>query len=61
VQAYLAFKKIQKKGAEVKVGKLAESFIIRIPKPIAEILELEKGKTVKLKLANPRELRIASD
>lgn len=57
-QQYLRYKKLSKEET-VKVGKLADSLIIRVPKQIAEVLGLQKGKKVKLKLEKPKELRVA--
>ncbi len=37
-----------KKGTAVKVGTLGQSFIIRIPKEMAELYKIEKGEKVKL-------------
>jgi hypothetical protein len=55
----LLMKKLQKKGVTAKIGVLGGSFIVRIPKEIAEILKLARGKTAVLSLNAPNNLVIS--
>lgn len=55
----LIMKKLQKKGITAKIGVLGNSFIVRIPKEIAEILKLAKGKKALLSMNAPNNLTIS--
>ena len=55
----LLAKKMQKNPISAKVGILGNNYILRIPKEIAEILHLTRGKTAKLKLNAPDKLEVS--
>ena len=55
----LLYKKIQKKPINAKLGVHGNSYIIRIPKEIAEIMHLTKGKTAELKMKDQHSIIIS--
>lgn len=55
----LLMKKMQRKAVTAKIGVLGDSFIVRIPKEIAEALKLTRGKIAVLKLSNPNSLIVS--
>ncbi len=46
----LKLNKFLKKEYEITVGQISNSLIIRIPKELADLMEIQKGEKVKLKL-----------
>jgi antitoxin component of MazEF toxin-antitoxin module len=52
-------KKLQKKGITATIGVLGDSFIVRIPKEIAETLKLVKGMKAVLSMNAPNNLVIS--
>ncbi|UCE39303.1 MAG: AbrB/MazE/SpoVT family DNA-binding domain-containing protein [Thermoplasmata archaeon] len=50
--------KTRKNPIKARVGVLGESYIIRIPKEIAEIMHIAKGKVAKITLAGPNDILI---
>jgi hypothetical protein len=55
----LMMKKMQKKAVTAKIGVLGDSFIVRIPKEIAEMLKLTRGSKAVLSLNAPNNLVIS--
>jgi len=55
----LLYKKMQKHPVNAKIGVLGNSYIIRIPKEIAEIMHLKKGKKAQLKLKDPNSITVS--
>lgn len=55
----LLMKKLQKKGITATIGVLGDSFIVRIPKEIAETLKLVKGMKAVLSMNAPNNLVIS--
>lgn len=47
-----------KKGIKVKVGALGESTIVRIPKELAHVLGLTKGKEVEIKSKDAKRIEV---
>ncbi|MBI2173214.1 MAG: AbrB/MazE/SpoVT family DNA-binding domain-containing protein [Candidatus Aenigmarchaeota archaeon] len=47
-----------KKGIPVTVGELGNSFVVRIPKEIAELYKLSKGEQIMMKAENDRKIEL---
>ncbi len=54
----LLISKTRKHPIKVKVGVLGESYIIRIPKELAEIMHIAKGKVAKITLTGPHDILV---
>jgi hypothetical protein len=50
--------KTRKHPIKARVGVLGESYIIRIPKEIAELMHIAKGKVAKITLAGPNDILV---
>ncbi len=57
-EIYLLYKKLQKNPAKAKVGVLGKSTVLRIKKEIADVLGLEKGSEIKIRIEPPRKVVI---
>lgn len=57
-QRILLLNKIRKEAFRVKVGKIRSNLIVRIPKTIADALELKNGEEVTLKVEGKKDIRI---
>ena len=55
----LLYKKMQKHPAKAKLGMLGNSYFIRIPKEIAEVMHLTKGKKTELVMKDPHSIIIS--
>jgi AbrB family looped-hinge helix DNA binding protein len=57
-QRILLLNRIQKEAFRVKVGKVRSNLIVRIPKKIADALQLKDGDEVTLKVEGDQEITI---
>lgn len=57
-EIYLLYKKLQKTPVKAKVGVLGKSTVLRIKKEIVEVLGLEKGDEIRIKIEPPRKVVI---
>jgi len=57
----LLAKKLAHKPLTAKIGTLGNSYILRIPKEIAELLRLTKGKRATLRLGGKNDLIVSMD
>jgi hypothetical protein len=55
----LLAKKMKRKPITAKVGILGDSFIVRIPRDLAEFLGLKKGDNARITLTGPRQIQIS--
>lgn len=57
-QRILLLNQVRKEAFRVKVGRVRSNLILRIPKRIADALELKDGEEVTLKVESGREIMI---
>jgi len=57
-QRILLLNQVRKENFRVKVGKVRSNLILRIPKRIADALELKDGEEVTIKVESEKEIRV---
>lgn len=59
-QRILLLNQVRKEVYRAKLGRIRSNLILRIPKAVAEALELEDGEEVTIKVDSTGEMRVAS-
>lgn len=57
-QRILLLNKVKARTYEVKVGQIRSNLILRIPKEMADALELRKGEVVRMKAGKGRKMTV---